>query len=65
MKDYFSKNYRFKDESVHFELKRLSVLEEITIPEMIDKLLRYYKTTRKIDELQKSKKGADKVEKGD
>jgi len=63
--DYFCKNYRFKDEKTHTELKELAASENLIITDMLDKLLRFYKITRKIDELQKSKNGADKVEKGD
>ena len=65
MPDYFCKNYRFKDEKTHTELKELAASENLIITDMLDKLLRFYKITRKIDELQKSKNGADKVEKGD
>ena len=65
MPDYFCKNYRFKDEKTHTELKELAASEKLSIPEMIEKLMNYYTHVRKIEEIQKSKKGADKVAKGD
>ena len=65
MQYYVSKNYRYKDSSIHDNLKTLAASEKLSIPEMIEKLMNYYTHVRKIEEIQKSKKGADKVDKGD
>ena len=59
MKKLCRKTYIFKQSSVPTELKALAAMECLTIPETIEKIMRFYKTTRKIDELQKSKKGAE------